>query len=690
MHRFNLVFSLLLFAISSAVATEPADKTDTPSRASSKAASALTLVVMDPLSKPLSCDCVRGYAQREYTLLADHLQKSLGRPVNVVWFESLSDALDETGGKADLVIGKHSVVQMQGKQAELSLRPVARLTDGEGEVTQHGLIVVRQDDSAKQIADLSGYRVFFGDASAEEKAAAAEQVIQAAGVSVPEDRERFGACSVAAVKLVELPDDVKAAAVISSYAEPLLSGCGSIKPDDLRILGRTKEVPFVTAFVSESLADADRSAIADALMTAGEQPEILVGLETLAGFIEWTEPEKTKVDGPDWNQFRGSMRGSVIPWLPARLPDWQAATCWTVNDARPGLGGVMVAAGRVVIGGRNLSDTHDVFEAFDQASGERLWMYEAEARSDLDYGNTPRSTPAFSDGVIVTCGAMGLVSGLDASTGIPLWTRHMTRDFGASLPIWGFSGSPLIIDDKVIITPGAADASVVALDLFTGDTVWQSSGAEAVYASTLAIVSPQDSDVPPQDSDSAKAIISVDRLHAALRSASDGKVLARFQGHELEDFGVPSPVLGPSGDHVFLTSESLGIQRFSILPSTESFSQAAATNQRFRPDSHTPVCVDGRLLVASDGLSSLRCDDLSVSWTIEHESLFRYASIIATGKRALVTCEDGRVLLVKHSSDQGRIVDQWKLPVERLLSHPAIVGDRLYLRFGQQLRCISL
>ncbi len=74
------------------------------------AAEPFVLVVMDPLSKPLSCDCVRGYAQREYKLLADHLESSLGKEVKVVWYESLAEALDETAGRADLVIGKHSVV----------------------------------------------------------------------------------------------------------------------------------------------------------------------------------------------------------------------------------------------------------------------------------------------------------------------------------------------------------------------------------------------------------------------------------------------------------------------------------------------------------------------------------------------------------------------------------------------------
>ena len=255
------------------------------------AAEPFVLVVMDPLSKPLSCDCVRGYAQREYKLLADHLESSLGREVEVVWFESLREALGETGGKADLVIGKHSVILADIKATSHPLRPIARLTDKNGDVTQKGLIVVRRDDPAKQLSGLEGYRVLFGPTEAEEKSSAAEQALKNAGVTLAKKPKRFGACSEAAIALMELPQDVDAAAVISSYAEPLLAGCGAIKKGDLRIVGETEPVPFVTAFVSADLDPSEQRQVQLALVGAGTDPKILTGLETLAGFVPWTEPE---------------------------------------------------------------------------------------------------------------------------------------------------------------------------------------------------------------------------------------------------------------------------------------------------------------------------------------------------------------------------------------------------------------
>ncbi len=252
-----------------------------------ESADPFVMVVMDPLSKPLACDCVQGYAQRDYMLLASHLESSLGRPVKTLWFESLENAMDQSGGKADLVIGKHSVILADAKSMHYELLPVARLTGKDGSTTQTGLIVVRGEDPAQELRDLQGYRILFGPEEAEEKSSAPEAAFRAAGISLPQKCERFGACSEAASALLEMPADAKAAAVISSYAEPLLEGCGSIRKGDLRIVGQSEPVPFITAFASPTLDSPTRQRLLMALVSAGAEPRFLIGMETLAGFVPW-------------------------------------------------------------------------------------------------------------------------------------------------------------------------------------------------------------------------------------------------------------------------------------------------------------------------------------------------------------------------------------------------------------------
>ena len=263
-------------------------------RPSSAKPATLTMVVMDPLAAPLSCPCVEGYAQRKYEVLARQLEKTTGESIRVVFSESLEVALKgEAKGKADLIIGKDSVVRADAKAAKLKTKAIARLTGKNGLTTQTGLIVVHAKDTAKSVSDLKGYKIIFGPKECDEKHAAAMDLLKKNGVTIPEKLAIDEACSEGASKVVELGKSGKTAAVISSYAEPLLEGCGTIKKGDLKVVGKTKPVPFVTAFVNRQLNAKRRTALQNALDETSLQPEVLVALESLVGF-EPIEADKKK------------------------------------------------------------------------------------------------------------------------------------------------------------------------------------------------------------------------------------------------------------------------------------------------------------------------------------------------------------------------------------------------------------
>jgi ABC-type phosphate/phosphonate transport system substrate-binding protein len=254
----------------------------------------LTLIVMDPLSAQIACDCVQGYAQRKYEVLGNFLSQRLQRPVKVFWSDSLARALEEkSGGEADLIIGKHSVVLHDAQASGLAIRPLASLTGLDGQTTMTGLIVVRAKDAAQSVADLAGYRIFFGPSYCDEKFAAPQALLDKHAVPPPATAESYPTCGNASLKLIELGPDVKAAAVISSYAVPLLEGCGTIKKGDLRVLAATEPVPFITAFVNTALTAADQTAIQKILMDVGTDADLLIALETAEGFVEYRPPATT-------------------------------------------------------------------------------------------------------------------------------------------------------------------------------------------------------------------------------------------------------------------------------------------------------------------------------------------------------------------------------------------------------------
>ncbi|MCC9608228.1 phosphate/phosphite/phosphonate ABC transporter substrate-binding protein [Blastopirellula sp. JC732] len=256
--------------------------------------SELTMVVMDPLAAPLSCPCVEGYAQREYEALESFLETKLDRSIRLYFVPTLS-ALKKEGitlNSVSLIIGKDSVVRYEGKQGGIDVTALARLTDKTGSTTQYGMIVVPKDDPAQSAGDLAGYHVIFGDVDAAEKHQAAIDLLTAAGVTLPEKLEVSAACSDGACKILEL--DGKSAAVISSYAAPLLEGCGTIKKGDLRVVAKTKEVPFVTAFATGALTKTDQAELSAALAEVVKDSQLCGKLESLIGFMPIDESEAVK------------------------------------------------------------------------------------------------------------------------------------------------------------------------------------------------------------------------------------------------------------------------------------------------------------------------------------------------------------------------------------------------------------
>jgi ABC-type phosphate/phosphonate transport system substrate-binding protein len=252
----------------------------------SSAAQTLTMVVMDPLARPLSCPCVQGYAQRDYEKLAQQLESRLGRKVKLVFNESLTAALREQAeGKADLIIGKHSVVLFDAAKNKLEALPLAMLTGRDGSTTQTGLVVVPSDDPAQSVADLTDHRIIFGPPECDEKHAAALALLKKHGVTPAGKLETSAACSDGACLVLELRPKIKGAAVISSYAQPLLEGCGTVNKGDLRVIGETEPVPFIGAFTTQSVSAAERQKILDALLNASADPLLRLTLETKQGFV---------------------------------------------------------------------------------------------------------------------------------------------------------------------------------------------------------------------------------------------------------------------------------------------------------------------------------------------------------------------------------------------------------------------
>ena len=93
----------------------------------------------------------------------------------------------------------------------------------------------------------------------------------------------------------------------------------------------------------------------------------------------------------------------------------------------------------------------------------------------LVYGIGPRAAPTVDGNQVYVLGAMGKMLALRAGTGEILWQKDFVRDYGASVPVWGMPGAPLVDGERVIaLAAGEPDAKVMAFHRDTGEEIWRS------------------------------------------------------------------------------------------------------------------------------------------------------------------------------------------------------------------------
>lgn len=368
-----------------------------------------------------------------------------------------------------------------------------------------------------------------------------------------------------------------------------------------------------------------------------------------------------------------------MEWLPAGLPS-SLKPIWSIETEGPGLGGIAATRDFVFYSGRALRDTTDFFCCVKATDGSPVWSFNYPAPGALDYGNSPRATPLIHQGKVFVQGAMGHLSCLDLKSGGPMWEMNLKEEFEVKEDLkWGFCASPLIVEDKLIVMPGAPDAGMVALDPTKGKILWKSPGKAPGYGSLA------------QGNFSGKTqIVGHDADSLGGWDPTTGKRLWRLAPPVANDFNVPTPIV--HGDGVLISTENNGTRYLKVRPDGSVNPQPAAVFRKLAPDTHTPVKAGDRLLGISKRLFCLDASTLKPLWELTDPAFGRYCALVATENRALVISLDGELLLISTQDNPGRVLAKSQIfPGEKgLYSHPAFVGSRMYARGGGNLACFSL
>ena len=309
---------------------------------------------------------------------------------------------------------------------------------------------------------------------------------------------------------------------------------------------------------------------------------------------------------------------------PATSADWQPPELWSVSRLGRGYGTVTATEDRLFVQGTQ--GGRSAIFALNRSTGATIWSQELGRNLDQDRGGGPRGTPTLDEDLIYALTENGDLACLRAEDGSFVWQRNILQDFKGRNPNWHISESPLVDGDRLIVTPGGPDASVVALNKRTGETIWTSTGLSdpAGYSSCLAV-----------DVDGLHILLAFTARAAVGIRASDGKPLFSYSRVANRTANITTPVF--HDNKVFFTSAyNTGAALLELRREGDSVTAEEIYFTRNMQNHHGGVVLlDGHLYGFSNSI--LTCLDFQTA-----EMVWRDRSV---GKGSL-TYSDGHLYLL--------------------------------------------
>ncbi len=388
------------------------------------------------------------------------------------------------------------------------------------------------------------------------------------------------------------------------------------------------------------------------------------------------KPARPRVDAV-WPGFRGPHRDGAVSGVRIRT-DWASAPPVELWRRPVGPGWSSFAVGDGLLYTQEQRGDFEVVACYNLTTGEPVWTHRDAARFwESNAGPGPRATPALHGGRVYTSGATGIVNALDAQSGAVLWTRNAASDTGAKVPDWGFSASPLVVDDVVIV---AAAGRLAAYDLSTGNPRWHDQSGVGSYSSPHLVTIAGVPQVLLLTHDGATSV-----------APADGSVLWKYAW---PGFTIIQPALTADGGVLMATSDmsgGIGVRRLAVTRGPAGWTAGESWTSAGLKPYFNDLVVDGSHAFGFDG-SILACIDLhdgSRKWKggrYGHGQLL----LLTDQKLLLVLSEEGALALVAAEPGKFTEIARFAAIEGKTWNHPVLAGDILLVRNGKEMAAFRL
>ena len=318
--------------------------------------------------------------------------------------------------------------------------------------------------------------------------------------------------------------------------------------------------------------------------------------------------------------------------------------------------------------------------AYDLLTGAVRWAHGRTARHETAPGGVgPRATPTIDGGRVFAFGATGILDCLVLETGARLWTHDAVLENGGRVNDWGMSGSPLVVEERVIVSAGGPrGGSLVAYGVADGALAWSAGDAPAGYSSPRLV--------------RLRGVEQVLIVNQGLLVAHDprsGAILWETPWGGASMNVADAVVLGDQG--VLVSSGyGEGAARFDVRRDEDGTWRANEVwrSRALKAKFSNFLVLDGLLFGFDDGI--LTCVDAATGERRWKDGRFGHGQLLRVGEHLLVLGEFGEVLLLAPDPEELRVLARKKLLDDKTWNSPTLAAPYLLLRNDREAACYRL
>jgi outer membrane protein assembly factor BamB len=383
--------------------------------------------------------------------------------------------------------------------------------------------------------------------------------------------------------------------------------------------------------------------------------------------------------GADWPGFRGPHRDAVVRG--ARIEtDWSKSPPTELWRRPIGPGWSSFAVRGEFIYTQEQRGNDELVSCYNLANGQPVWTHRDETRFyESNAGPGPRGTPILSDGRVLSFGATGIINALDARDGSVVWSRNAATDTGKKVPHWGFTSSPLVMHDLVIV---AVSGQLAAYDVATGHPRWF---GPAVGGGSYS--SPQWITI-----DGVAQILLLKGGGAISVTPMDGALL--WQHSWDTGVGIVQPGRTEDGDLLITGSDAMGgmgMRRIAPANGPSGWTtQERWTSRGLKPYYNDFVVHQGRAFGFDNSI--LACIDLDDGTRMWKGGRYGHGQLLLVADQSvlLVLSEEGELALVAATPERFNELARFKAIEGKTWNHPVLAGDILLVRNADEMAAFRL